>query len=238
MTEWFEEWFGETYLHLYPHRDEADAARLLATLREVIPWRPGLRVLDVACGAGRHAQALEGIGASPIGLDLSWTLLTRAREVTRAPLIRADMRWLPIRPGSMDLTLNLFTSFGYFDSDSEHDDALRQMIDTLRMGGWFAIDFLNDRFVQDTLVPRQESELGGHRVQITRHITADGRFVVKNIHTDDEQHFQERVRLFSAEQLEHMMTEHGLTVHYRYGAYDGASLGAGSSRVILVGQRT
>ncbi len=237
MPEWFEEWFDETYLTLYPHRDAADAERLLESLRETIPWRPGLRVLDVACGAGRHARALEDWGAKPVGLDLSWALLTRARTVTRAPLVRADMRWLPIRSGTMDLTVNLFTSFGYFDTDADHHHVLGQMIDTVRPDGWFVIDFLNAHYVRDTLVPQQETDLGGHHVRITRHITPDGRFVVKHITTDDDQRFQERVRLFSATELEDMMTTHGLVIRRRLGAYDGAPLRDDTPRVILIGQR-
>jgi ubiquinone/menaquinone biosynthesis C-methylase UbiE len=81
-------------------------------------------VLDVGCGAGRHARAFRAAGARCVGLDLSRTLLRIARGVTDAPLVRADMRELPIRPGSMDLTVSLFTSFGYFERDEEHAAAL------------------------------------------------------------------------------------------------------------------
>jgi ubiquinone/menaquinone biosynthesis C-methylase UbiE len=108
--------------------------------------RPGWRVLDVACGAGRHARAFQAAGAHCIGVDLSATLLRIARGVTDAPLVRADMRALPVRPGSMDLTVNLFTSFGYFDHDAEHAAALQEMVATVRPEGWFAIDFLNPRW--------------------------------------------------------------------------------------------
>ncbi len=97
MTEWFEEWFNDAYLHLYPHRDDADAERLVALLVRVLPWRPGWRVLDVACGEGRHARALAAAGAWVVGLDLSPGLLARARGATRAPLVRADLRDLPVR---------------------------------------------------------------------------------------------------------------------------------------------
>ena len=81
MTEWFEEWFGEEYLQLYPHRDDADAQRAVALIRESVGLRPGWRVLDVACGAGRHAKAFRAAGARCVGLDLSATLLRLARQV-------------------------------------------------------------------------------------------------------------------------------------------------------------
>jgi hypothetical protein len=77
-------------------------------------------------------------------------------EVTRAKLIRADMRALPIRPGTMDLTVNLFTSFGYFADDVEHTTALSEMAATIRPDGWFAIDFLNATTVRSTLQPHAE----------------------------------------------------------------------------------
>ena len=155
MTEWFEEWFGEEYLQLYPHRDFAEAERAVGLILDRVGFTAGWRVLDVACGAGRHARAFQAAGAHCIGLDLSAALLKVASEVTTAPLVRADMRALPVRAGSMDLTVNLFTSFGYFDHDAEHALALGEMVATLRPGGWFVIDFLNARSVRRKLVPRE-----------------------------------------------------------------------------------
>ena len=95
--------------------------------------------------AGRAAtrRAFEAAGARCVGLDLSAALLRVARGVTGAPLVRADMRALPVRPASMDLTVNLFTSFGYFERDAEHAAALGEMVATVRPRGWFVIDFLN-----------------------------------------------------------------------------------------------
>ena len=69
MAEWFEEWFGEEYLHLYPHRNEADAERVVGLLiaRRSLGGKAGA-CLDVACGAGRHLAALERAGAISIRL--------------------------------------------------------------------------------------------------------------------------------------------------------------------------
>src|SRR6478672_11458664 len=132
MTEWFEEWFGEDYLRLYPHRDDADADRAVALISRTLQVQQGWRVLDVGCGAGRHTRAFASRNARCVGLDLSAALLKVARQTTAAPLVRADMRLLPIRPRSMDLTVNLFTSFGYFDRDEEHAAALAEMVGTLK----------------------------------------------------------------------------------------------------------
>jgi SAM-dependent methyltransferase len=237
MTEWFEEWFGEEYLHLYPHRDEADAERVVALLERLLPWQRGWRVLDVGCGAGRHLKALWRAGARAVGLDLSPSLLARARQVADAPLVRSDMRQLPIRPGSIDLTLNLFTSFGYFALDAEHDAALAGMVGTVRPGGWLAIDFLNASLLRTSLVPQERARLGEVEVQIERRITEDGRFVVKTIITQENRRFTERVRLFSADELAAMLEAHGLSVTHRLGDYDGNPYTAESPRVLLIGRR-
>jgi SAM-dependent methyltransferase len=233
MAEWFEEWFGEEYLHLYPHRNDADADRAVELLTGVLPWREGWRVLDVACGAGRHMAALERAGARPFGFDLSRALLRRARAGTSRPLVRADMRALPFRSAQMDLTVNLFTSFGYFAADEEHTDALGQMLATVRPGGWFVIDFLNAEHVRASLVPEEQATYGGVAVQVRREITADRRFVRKTIALANGRRFEERVRLLGPDDLERMITAHGAEVTGRYGDYDGGPL-AGGSRTILV----
>ena len=91
------------------------------------------------------------------------------------------MRALPIRPGSMDLTVNLFTSFGYFDRDEEHAAALNEMVATLRPGGWFVIDFLNPELVRRRLVRHEVMVVDGAEVTVTRAVSPDGHYVSKTI---------------------------------------------------------
>jgi SAM-dependent methyltransferase len=192
-------------------------------------------VLDVACGAGRHARALDAAGARTVGLDLSVSLLRRARELTRAPLVRADMRWLPVRPRSMDLTVNLFTSFGYFERDEEHAAVLAGMAATVRPGGWFVLDFLNALTVRaelDDCIP----SAGPGGTEAVRYLSDDRRFVVKLITTPDGRRFLERVRLFEPAELEAMLMGAGLNVRHRFGDYAGGALAAGAPRTILMGQ--
>jgi SAM-dependent methyltransferase len=237
VTEWFEEWFGEKYLELYPHRDEAEAARAVELIIGTVRFEAGWRVLDVACGAGRHARAFRSAGARCFGLDLSATLLRIAQRVTDAPLIRADMRYLPVRPRSMDLTVNLFTSFGYFENDAEHASALREMVSTLRPGGWFVLDFLNAAAVRRRLVPKEMLHVGGVEVRVGRSVSADGRYVCKSIESEGQQ-FVERVRLFGIEEITSMLLDAGITLRHRFGDYQAAPLSETSPRTILLGQAT
>jgi SAM-dependent methyltransferase len=238
VTEWFEEWFCEEYLQLYPHRNDSDAEAMVDLIRRVLPWQEGWRVLDVGCGAGRHARALARAGARVFGLDLSMSLLRRARSITTAPLIRADMRRLPIRPGSMHLTVNLFTSFGYFSNDQQHDEALSGMLDTVQPGGWFVLDFLNARAVTSQLVPQETVALGTGPARVTRRLSSEGEYVVKVIETAEGRRFMERVRLLQPELLASMIGRAGGQVVGTYGAYDGTGLSATSPRCIIFARKT
>ena len=236
MTEWFEEWFGEEYLRLYPHRNDADADRLVGLIVATTGLAPGARVLDVACGAGRHARAFRDRAFVTIGLDLSSHLLARAREVARVPLVRADMRGLPIRPRSADLTVNLFTSFGYFEGDFDHLLALRQMLATVRPGGWFVLDYFNADWVKETLVASETTEIEGTPVRIERWLQDGGRFVIKSISVPDGRQFVERVRLYDRHELVGMVTAAGGRTRHQFGSYDGDPPSDQAPRVILVAQ--
>jgi SAM-dependent methyltransferase len=235
VSDWFEEYFGEEYLLLYPHRDEEDAGRLVALLSDSVGLVPGWTVLDVACGTGRHAAAFRSRGARVIGLDLSQHLLQRAQADARIPVMRSDVRRIPVRPRAMDFTVNLFTSFGYFDSEAEHARALREMITTVRLGGWFALDFLNADRLPNDLVRHEDAELAGQPVQIDRWLDGSGEHVFKSITTTDGRRFVERVRLFDADHLDRLFQEAGCRVQFRFGDYDGGPLDLLAPRVILVG---
>ena len=138
----------------------------------------------------------------------------------------------------MDFAVNLFTSFGYFDSDAEHARALAEMVATVRRRGWFALDFLNAARVPAELVPREEGEMNGEPVRIDRWLDPSRRHVFKSITLADGRRFVERVRLFTAAELERFLEAAGCGVSIRLGDYDGGVLEADSPRVLLAGRVT
>jgi SAM-dependent methyltransferase len=235
-ADWFEQSFGEEYLRLYPHRDETDAAEAIELIAAHMQGKQIDAVLDLACGAGRHARLLCDRWWT-VGLDLSQALLRVARsESPDAPYVRADMRELPFATESFDLAVNLFTSFGYFDDDHEHAQVLKCVGAATKRGGTFVLDFLNPEDVRKNLVGRDERVVGGAKVEQFRRISADRKFVEKTIRVRDKEYL-ERVRLFSRPELEQMLEAAGFDVVTRAGDYSGAPWSEDSRRTILFSRR-
>src|SRR5436305_180109 len=134
LMTWYHEWFGEEYLELYSHRDEREAQQQVAFVQSQFGGVGG-RVLDLACGRGRHMSELAARGYSAIGCDLSFTLLRTGRaDYGPMPVARADMRSLPFRNDAFAALVNFFTSFGYFATEDENMQVVREMSRVLSKG--------------------------------------------------------------------------------------------------------
>jgi D-alanine-D-alanine ligase len=99
----------------------------------------GARVLDAACGQGRHAHLLAEAGLDVDGVDYSAELLDRARERGTGPGLRytqSDLRTLPEDwTCRFDAVLNLGTSFGFFDDPADDALVIQELARVLRPGG-------------------------------------------------------------------------------------------------------
>lgn len=241
-TEWFRRAFDDFYAELYAHRDDAEAARLVETLRR----RFGISglVLDVACGPGRFLRALYEARPRAVGCDLSWPLLRRARASMRTDppgLFRADMRRIPVRSAACAWALLVFTSFGYFDREEEDRMVLRELHRVLKLGGRLAFDFLNAQTAVRGLVPESQREVAGRRVREVRWVDASGPFLRKRIeaaaHDPGRPSFvyEERVRLYTPGQLHRILDDAGFSVAEVWGDYSGAPFAPETSaRCVLI----
>jgi SAM-dependent methyltransferase len=232
---WYEKSFGEEYLALYPHRDKAEAARAIELIRSRTSGMRVKRVLDLACGAGRHSRALSEQWWTA-GYDLSEPLLRVARaEAPAAVFVRGDIRLLPFARNSFSLVVNLFTSFGYFESDREHQAVIAEVSDVIAPGGIFALDYLNPPRVIRTLNPYDERIVNDTVVEQRRSLSPDGRFVEKKMTLRGKgKSFDERVRLFSRADLEAMLTRCGFVIREVVGDYSGASWSDDSDRTFIL----
>ncbi len=241
VTPWYRSWFGEGYLALYPHRDEEEAARAVSLLLSLVGKVEG-RVLDLACGAGRHLRALRAEGIAAQGMDLSLPLLREGgRRDPASPRVRGDMLHLPFRPRAFAGVTSFFTSFGYFEREADDLQVLCEVRRVLAPGGWILLDFLNAERVRATLEPRDSRVVEGRRVEQARRLVEGGRKVEKEIRildesTGSEERFRERVRLYDATELRALMDRAGLRVVAEHGDYHGAAPGPTTPRRILLAE--
>ncbi|MFC4776408.1 class I SAM-dependent methyltransferase [Paenibacillus sp. GCM10023252] len=245
MSKWYEQSFGADYMVVYKHRDWSNAYREVQMMAEWLTLPAGAEVLDIGCGMGRHALALADCGLQVTGIDLSQVLLSEAVKhdtEQRVTWLRGDMRELPFEGRSFDATVNLFTSFGYFEEDEDNNRVLREIRRVLRSGGSFLIDFLNPTYVQQHLVPSSERVDDETGLRIVEKRRIHNGWVMKDITVsrqggEDERTYMERVRLLPLAWFEEKLSEAGLLLQQAYGNYDGSPYDPlHSPRMIMVGK--
>ena len=230
---WYQEWFGEEYLELYAHRDEAEARQQVEFFQRQCGAVQG-EVLDLACGMGRHMTILKEAGYRAVGCDLSYTMLrTGILEYGPMAVTRADMRNLPFRAGTFAGLVNFFTSFGYFSSDDENEQVVREMARVLGPDAVFLFDYLNVDRELDRLVTKEDRG----NAQIERWFDPSDRSFNKRI-TIGEKRYLERVRGYDLAEISAMFTSAGLAIRSVFGDFAGAPYEAMSPRLILVGRRS
>jgi SAM-dependent methyltransferase len=234
---WYKEWFGEEYLDLYAHRDRAEAERHAERVESLLDAasHPPRAVLDLACGAGRHTEALRGRGYRTLGIDLSLTLLAQRPDL---PRVAGDMRRLPFADRSFDWVLNFFTSFGYFEEERENFRVLEEVVRVLDGGGRFLIDLMNPEPVIESLRPRESTSRDGRQVDVERWFDPASRRINKRIRIrrgDDPEHtYLESVRAYTRDEVVIGLQWAGLQVLATYGNFEGESFQRDSERLIIV----
>lgn len=240
--EWFAEWFDSSYYHLlYKSRDEQEAKNSLDKLLSALTLAPGARIMDLACGKGRHSRYLAEKGFQVTGLDISEASIEFARqfETEHLEFFQHDMR-KPFRANYFDGVLNMFTSFGYFETDLEHLHALQSIATNLKVGGVFLLDYFNSETVKANLVPTETKESEGVTFELSKWI--DKGHVYKKVMFDHAGHHishTESVRLFGLDDFQKLFSACNLKIKQAYGDYDLSEFDAEvSKRLILVAEKT
>lgn len=242
--EWFERWFrNELYLKLYAHRDRAEATHCVELILRATAAAGHVpsHALDLACGPGRHSITLAQRGLQVTAVDLSPTLLGHALTAAAKEgvedhirFLRSDMRHITFHQ-EFDLAVQLFTSFGYFDSPADDFLVLERVRQALRPGGYYALDVLNEQQLRSSLLNSSRKWVDDLEVVEHRQIVDDRVEKTITIHAGAEQmEFHESVRLYPPDTLAQMLNDAGLVPVEWFGDYHGSAFHPRHSARMLV----
>jgi SAM-dependent methyltransferase len=241
--EWYKAWFNSPFYHkLYFEHDENEAQKFILRLLKYLKPQEGSRFLDVACGRGRHSRFLAAQGIDVTGIDLSVDSIQYAKQFEKENLhfYQHDMR-LPMWANYFDYALNFFTSFGYFATRREHDDAIRTIAKSLKQRGVLLFDYLNVHYVEERLVHDEIKMVGDTQYEIHRWMDKD-HFYKKIIVTDPSlnapKEFTEEVAKLSLGDFTDMLSFQKLQVIDVFGNYELSNYDIRRTpRMIVVGRK-
>ncbi len=240
---WFKDWFNSPYYHqLYFQRDVSEAAKFIDKLLDHLKPPAGSRILDVACGKGRHSIQLTSKGFDVTGIDLSGDSIDQALKHSSDKLhfYKHDMR-LPFWINYFDYAVNLFTSFGYFERRREHDNAIRTISQSLKLGRFFIMDYLNVHYAEDHLVHKTELELNNVNYFIIKWFDEDHfykKIIVEDDELDEPMEFTEKVAKFTLGDFTDMFAYQGMQITEVFGDYQFSNYDVRKSpRLIMIAKK-
>lgn len=242
--EWFKNWFNSPYYHLlYNNRNEDEAVAFIKKLAVYLDIKTNSKILDVACGKGRHSKALADMEYDVTGIDLAIESILEAKkdEAENLHFYTQDMR-LPFWINYFDVAFNLFTSFGYFRTQREHNNAIRSIAQSIKQNGILVIDYLNINFEETHFETSQEKQI------------EDFTFIVKKWHTTTHFYKQidvkedekdepinlstERVAKFSLVDFTKMLLIQNMQIQIVFGDYNLGEYNINTSpRMIIVAKK-
>lgn len=237
--DWFKAWFNTPYYHtLYKNRDNSEAKAFIENIIDYLHLEKGAKVMDLACGKGRHSITLNENGLDVIGLDLSDESIAYAKQFENDKLAFDvhDMREI-YKADYFDVIFNLFTSFGYFDDENDNFRVFDAVKKQLKANGTFVFDYLNAEKIVANLIPYEEKEIDGIIFKISKSIT-ENQFIKKEIdfYADGQDwHFEEYVKVLYKKDFEQLIKQTDFKTKAVFGNYKLESFDAeNSDRLILI----
>jgi len=235
--QWYASWFDTPYYHiLYKDRDYSEAQGFMDNLTNYLNLPKQGKILDLACGKGRHSVYLNSMGYNVTGVDLSEQSIKYAKQFEN-DLLKFEVYDMS-KPYSdkFDAVFNLFTSFGYFEDESCNLNTIKAIKSELNEFGFGVIDFMNVNYVKANLVDEDIKIVDGIDFHQKRRIKNG--YIIKDINfeVDNEYfEFQERVKAFTLEDFQELFDKAGVYLLDIFGDYNLQKFHPNSSeRLIMI----
>jgi SAM-dependent methyltransferase len=246
--EWYAGFFDSEWLDLLSpdHAGGERTEREVAFVVDRLALEPGARILDLACGHGRHSLALARLGYAVTGVDLSGPSIERAREGAAAEgldttFVQADMREIAF-DSEFDAALNLWSAFGYFEDQADDARVLEGLARALVPGGRFILEQINALMFFRRFQEHHWEELEGGAIMLeerTYDVETGRTEAFWTIVRPDGSRAElaHSLRLYTPAELISLIRAAGLSVDATWGSWDGDPLGLDSRRLIVLARR-
>jgi len=246
-TPWYKTMFGVDYLRMYePILTPERTQREVDGIDNLLALPQGSSILDLCCGHGRHAIALAQRGYQITGQDLSEVFLHEAEKEAVAKgvhvdWVHSDMRNIPFE-NEFDAVINIFTAFGYLETQDEDQQVLKQVSQALKPNGLFLLETLHrEAFIRHFSPHMIEHRPDGLIVLEERNfdlLTSRANVKITMIYPYGERkEYGHAARVYTLTELAQMLTVAGLQVKASFGTWDGGELTIDSFRLILLAQK-
>lgn len=157
QNNWHRRFFTNFYLPYLHKENITEIQKEINFICNILQLPKKAKILDLACGLGRHAIELAKCGFKVTGLDFNKQFLETARKKAKkgglvVKFIQSDMRSLPFQ-NEFDAVICMYTSFGYFNK-KDNTKVLRNIARSLKKGGLLLLDLPSKEWVLNKL-PRK-----------------------------------------------------------------------------------
>lgn len=246
MVVWHEQdGFWET-VPIFSEHSWENAPQQVTDVIALLGIEPGMAVLDLPCGVGRHSLELARRGFSVTGVDRTAAYLQTASEKAAGEgleleLIRADMREFS-RPEHFDAALNLYTSFGYFEDPAEDCLVAQNLFRSLKPGGALVMEMMGKEVLARIFRPRDWQELTDgsffleHRKVSHDWTWMENRWIL--LRPDGQRsEFAVEHRIYDGSGLRSLLLDAGFASVQLYGGLAGEPYDTKASRLVAVARK-
>jgi SAM-dependent methyltransferase len=247
---WYHEFFDEDYVRFWLLGGEREIQRApgeVDFIEQALELQPGATILDLCCGQGRHSVLLAQRGYEVTGQDLSPCLLDLARRAAEeagvnVEWVESDMRELN-STDRFDAVINMFTAFGYLESEQEELKVLRGVRRALRPGGRFLLDLPNRACMREAIADGQREwrEHEGHFLLDEHHRDDENRrILLRRLILDPQGDRREKshsLRQFTPEEIVDLLGRAGLEHEKSYADINYSPLQPKSRRMLVIARK-
>jgi ubiquinone/menaquinone biosynthesis C-methylase UbiE len=241
--DWWLEFFP-AFRVIFGFLPPSDSSRVASYIIRKLNLKPGMSILDCPCGIGRISIPLAKKGIKVTGVDITAQYLdelSRKSEKLKLPIktVQSDMRRIDFK-SQFDAAGNIWTSFGYFDKESDNQLVLKRLYNALKPGGKLLLTLMNRDWILKNFTPCDLIEIGDTKIIDNRKFDFKTSTSVSQWHfvkPGSEKVCESRIRMYSWHELNNMMSRAGFSKVDGFGSTDDSPIDINSRIMYIIGTK-